>query len=127
MNRKATPRCVICVNVGKDANHYTKHNGVVVCPVIKNNVCRNCGKKGHFQDHCTKIGGVRSVTVILKRPASSTTTETPRFYFGEEDDEEDTKEEKPTPAVTIKLAPWAVGKVLQPRSKWAYMSDDEDD
>jgi hypothetical protein len=124
MNRSLNkPRCVICVNVGKDANHYTKHNGVVVCPVIKNNVCRNCGKKGHFQDHCTKQAPT-VVRAILKRPVSEPKHETSRFYFSEEE-EEDQSPAPPKPQ--IKVAPWAVGKVLQQRSKWAYMSDDEED
>jgi hypothetical protein len=47
-------RCKVCAKIGRDANHYTKVHGVVVCPTIKNAVCKVCGLKGHFQDHCTK-------------------------------------------------------------------------
>ncbi len=46
-------RCKVCAKIGRDANHYTKVHGVVVCPTIKNAVCKVCGLKGHFQDHCT--------------------------------------------------------------------------
>ena len=125
--RVSKPQCKICVTIGRDANHYTKHNGVVVCPVIKNNICSKCCKKGHFADHCNKTSDKPR-----QKPIGGVHQPKPKLFFDlleeEEDEENEEEEEKPIlkKRPEVKLAPWAIGKtVTQKKSSWAYDSDEE--
>ena len=64
-NRNHTQKkfCGVCHKAGKPESEYTSHytksepgsNGVVTCPIIKNNKCNKCEKYGHFQDHCSFV------------------------------------------------------------------------
>ena len=124
-------RCKVCARIGKDANHYTKVHGVVVCPVIKNAICKRCGKNGHFQDHCKESP---KITITTTKPTS-------RYPCEEEDDDDNTDNEDtqhmpiptiwPVPKVKpqesqIKLAPWAnPNTVITNKKSWAYDSDEE--
>ena len=51
--------CKICCDTGKSASEYKSHNirerGVVVCPVLKETVCRYCKTKGHMMSHCVAL------------------------------------------------------------------------
>lgn len=61
MSYQSKKFCGVCHKAGKTESEYTSHytksesgpNGVVTCPIIKNNKCNKCGKFGHFQDYCS--------------------------------------------------------------------------
>lgn len=45
--------CKHCKNLGVDSNHALRDRaGKLSCPVLLNNVCRRCGKKGHTVSRC---------------------------------------------------------------------------
>lgn len=51
--------CKICCDNGKSASEYKSHNirerGVVMCPVLKETVCKYCKTKGHMMSHCVAL------------------------------------------------------------------------
>jgi len=144
--RVSKPQCKICVNIGRDADHYTKQNGMVVCPVIKHNLCSRCGKKGHFPDHCERQRRPMEEKKVAKKTTAhpkhkfiiDTKQAHPKHKFiidilrsdDDDDDDDDDDEEEDEPIINkrpeVKLAPWAIGKtVTQKKSSWAYDSDEE--
>jgi hypothetical protein len=65
-NHKQKKFCGVCHKAGKPESEYTSHytksepgsNGIVTCPIIKNNKCNKCEQYGHFQDHCSFVKNV---------------------------------------------------------------------
>ena len=49
--------CKICRDSGKSKVEYTSHyvkdkKGIIICPILKNNICRYCKKNGHTIKYC---------------------------------------------------------------------------
>ena len=61
--RKATAYCKVCHDAGRPKSEYTSHfvkdkkgpGGKVVCPLLLNQECRYCHKKGHTPKECPEI------------------------------------------------------------------------
>ena len=77
--------CKICCDTGKSASEYKSHNirerGVVVCPVLKETVCKYCKTKGHMMSHCVALkekkghgGDVKSKTLDVHAHVQQTKT-----------------------------------------------------
>jgi hypothetical protein len=98
--------CVVCKSAGKSEREWSSHfvkngSGQVCCPIIKNNVCSYCNKKGHSVKYChrkqydesklqsEKLNGKKEKKVIEKK-----VTPKNRFSFGDEDDDDNVKSYK---------------------------------
>jgi hypothetical protein len=49
--------CKVCCDAGKSESEYTNHcvknnTGKVICPILLNQLCRYCSKKGHTVSYC---------------------------------------------------------------------------
>jgi len=58
-NNKSTS-CKVCRDAGKKEKEYNSHNvknsvGVTICPILLNNKCRFCHKKGHTLKYCDSL------------------------------------------------------------------------
>jgi hypothetical protein len=119
-------RCKVCARIGKDSNHYTKVHGVVVCPVIKNAVCRRCGKTGHFHDHC------REPQQYILRQKQAVNPAVNQFYmvndrYNDGDLEALEQVENPQPP-QLKIAPWVNANTPIPKeSAWAAAADSDEE
>ena len=123
------PHCTICFKIGKEFNHTIRKNGVVTCPTVKNNVCSNCGKKGHFRDYCRNPQQQETCRrPIVNIPSVSKTMN--RYVYDTEDssDEEEDERVKETEVLpNVRLAPWSIGKPLRPVSRWAQMNQEDEE
>jgi hypothetical protein len=92
---KTLMKCSVCFNAGYPEEVYTSHwvretrdkNSRVVCPVIKNMVCKRCFKKGHNAKLC-KVRLETDVTIQSPPAKTLVKTNTNKFDFGDESDEE---------------------------------------
>jgi hypothetical protein len=63
--------CKHCKNLGVDSNHALRDRaGKLSCPVLLNNVCRRCGKKGHTVSRCVANLSSGSGTAYAKSQSS---------------------------------------------------------
>jgi hypothetical protein len=58
--KSSTAYCAHCKNLGLDyTSHYLRKSAEpqspVVCPVLLNTLCMQCGKKGHTRSYCSGI------------------------------------------------------------------------
>lgn len=65
------PFCKHCSNLGLPSEHQLRNDTKVLCPVILNTQCRNCGILGHTQSRCIKSTSRLQVPV---KPVKKTTT-----------------------------------------------------
>jgi len=67
--------CKHCQNIGVDSNHSLRdRSGKLSCPVLLNNVCRLCGKKGHTVSRCvTSVDSIKRATQTYVKPSTATT------------------------------------------------------
>ena len=56
-----SPFCPVCRDAGKSADEYTSHHiwgnvdrTEVICPVLKEHTCQECGEKGHMKKYCRR-------------------------------------------------------------------------
>lgn len=56
-----SPFCPVCRDAGKSAEEYTSHHiwgnkdrTEVICPVLKEHTCQECGEKGHMKKYCRR-------------------------------------------------------------------------
>jgi hypothetical protein len=52
--------CKVCHDAGKSENEYTSHGlknerGIVICPILLEQCCRYCDKKGHTVKYCPTL------------------------------------------------------------------------
>ena len=76
--------CKHCQNLGVDSNHTLRDRaGKLSCPVLLNNVCRRCGKKGHTVSRCVaKIESFdRSATAYAKAKAAAIKAEANKAFI----------------------------------------------
>ena len=65
--KKSTPYCATCHKANQPVSVYTGHwtksspgpEGVVVCPLILNTVCKYCRQSGHWTKYCPKLSSTK--------------------------------------------------------------------
>ena len=76
--------CKHCQNLGVDSNHALRdRSGKLSCPILLNNVCRRCGKKGHTVSRCvaTIESFERSATAYAKAKAAAIKAEANKAFI----------------------------------------------
>lgn len=90
---KSQKHCTICAKAGLPEEVYSNHfvretrdvSSRVTCPLLKNNICSRCGKKGHFVSSCKVVFREKvPVQVIQKVKVNTTNT----YDFGSESEDE---------------------------------------
>ena len=93
-----TKHCSVCFKAGMPEEVYTSHfvresrdvSSRTTCPIVKNNICGNCGKKGHFKSSCKvterKIAEIKVSKVVVKTSN--------KFDFPSDSDSEDEYEDE---------------------------------
>lgn len=98
MSKQAqTKHCTICANAGMPEEVYSTHfiretrdiSSRVTCPLLKNNICSKCNKKGHFASSCKVVFREKKVQVVAKPTVKTSSA----FDFGSESEEEPEPEE----------------------------------
>jgi hypothetical protein len=106
------PSCKHCANIGLNSNHSLRdfRTKKVLCPILNNTVCRNCGKMGHTVSHCKTPLPVIPVKVekkIPEKPAKkSSSKSTPKNIYDVLND--DDYFQTPEPIVKPVVAPVVV-------------------
>jgi hypothetical protein len=89
--------CTICEKAGYPEEVFKSHfiretrdpGSKVTCPVLKFNICSNCGKKGHFRNSCRVTAPKPKVQVQIQKPKIATKN---AFDFGSDSDSEDSED-----------------------------------
>jgi len=105
--------CAFCFNAGEPESAYTSHflreskdpHSKVVCPLLLNNECPSCGKKGHTRKECkakyNKKISERPVAVAANNKAKKTTKVINNCFDAlMSSDSEDEREQKVAPITT---------------------------
>jgi len=104
--------CAFCFNAGEPETAYTSHflreskdpHSKVVCPLLLNNVCPDCGKKGHTRKECKAKYNkkVYEPTPTKVAIATKKVTKTNNWFdaLGDSSDSEDEREQKIAPITT---------------------------
>jgi len=118
--------CSICANAGLPVEVYGTHfvretrdiSSRVTCPLLKNNICSKCGKKGHFAGSCKVVFREKKE---VKQVAVSKVAVANTFDFGSESEDESlpVESEKDRSSV-LTLAYWQkenVGLLFEEKDK----------
>jgi len=92
---KSQKHCPICAKAGFPEEVYSNHfvretrdiASRVTCPLLKNNICSRCGKKGHFVSSCKVVfrESLHRAPTQVNQVKIKTST---RYVFDSESDEE---------------------------------------
>ena len=112
---KPKPFCKVCYDAKRPASEYESHyvretpnpNSKVVCPIILNTVCNNCGKKGHVKSSCNVKVQNKTAPKPAQEQAPTKTTKKPvnSFQLLEEDEDEEIVEINQTPQTPPPVKP----------------------
>jgi len=100
--------CAFCFNAGEPEAIYSSHflreskdpHSKVLCPLLLNNVCPNCGKKGHTRKECKNK--YKNNNKKVSEPLKPTPTKTAKFIncfdalMGSDSEDEEKKQHAPS-------------------------------
>ena len=101
MSRTSRPQkhCSICSNAGFPEEVYSSHfvretrdiASRVTCPLLKNNICSRCNKKGHFVSSCKVVFREKTKPLQVIQKVKTVNA----YDFGSESEDEQPKKPEP--------------------------------
>ena len=90
---KSQKHCSICAKAGFPEEVYSSHfvretrdiASRVTCPLLKNNICSRCSKKGHFVSSCKVVFREKAPVQVIQKVKVRTTN---AYDFGSESEDE---------------------------------------
>jgi len=104
---RTTKYCPICAKAGLPEEVYSTHyvresrdiSSRVTCPLLKNNICSKCGKRGHFVSSCKVVVREKAPPQVVQKVKVKTTN---AYDFGSDEEPEEPEEYPELPKVTDK-------------------------